>query len=55
MIRIGPLVTAARTSLTGERDWLDRSMRAELVAGFLVLLLTVAALFLVTAVFMGPG
>ncbi len=55
MIRIGPLVTAARTSLTSERDWLDRSMRAELVAAFLVLLLTVAAVFLLGAVFAGPG
>ena len=55
MLRIGPLVTAARTSLTSEREFLDRAMRAELVAAFVVLLMTVAALFLVAAVFKGPG
>lgn len=54
MIRIGPLVTAARTSLEGERDGLVRAMNADVVAGLVALLLSVATLFLIAAVLSGP-
>lgn len=54
MSRVTHLVTAAHAALNGERLRLDRTVRPDVVAGMFWLVLTMAALFLVSAV-LGDG